>query len=182
MDLTEKEISSKILFRGKILNLRYDIVRLPNGQEASREIVEHMGGVGIVAVTGEGKLLMVRQYRRPYDEVILEIPAGKLNEGEDPEECGRRELLEETGCTAKNFDYLGSFYATPGFSNETIYLYLATGLARGEMHLDADEFLNLEEYSLQEVENMIDSGEIHDGKTVIGFYRAQKRMRDLDGC
>lgn len=182
MDLTEKEISSKILFRGKILNLRYDIVRLPNGQEASREVVEHMGGVGIVAVTDDGKMLLVRQYRRPYDKVILEIPAGKLNDGEDPKECGVRELLEETGAAAENFDYLGSFYATPGFSNETIHLYLATGLTRGKMHLDADEFLNLEEYSLKEVENMIDSGEIHDGKTVIGFYRAQKHLHRFSDC
>lgn len=169
----EKLIKSEEIFKGKILRLRVDTIEVvQNGNCATREIVEHPGGVGIVALTDEGKVCIVRQYRRPFDEMTLEIPAGKLEWGEDHCSCGVRELSEETGYSAKKFVYLGEFYVTPGFCTEKIHIYLATGLSKGELHTDEDEFVEVYEYSFDELFDMIMSNEIKDAKTVIGIMKA----------
>lgn len=170
MNLFEKEISKEYFFKGKIINLRVDNVSLPNGETATREVVEHPGGVGIVALDGDD-ILLVRQYRRPYDELVLEIPAGKLNYGENHKECGIRELEEETGYKAGKFSYLGYNYPTPGFCNEKIHIYLAEDLKKGEMKLDDDEFLNVERHPFKKAVEMVMKGEIYDSKTIIGILK-----------
>ena len=177
MDMTEKTIDSKILFEGKIIRLRYDTVRLPNGKEAGREIIEHPGGVGIIAVDEKMNVLMVRQYRRPFDRLCLEIPAGKLNYGEEHYDCGVRELEEETGVKAGRFEYLGVFYPSPGFCKEVLHLYLATELVPGKPHLDEDEFLEVETYPLSKLVEMVMNGEIHDGKTILAILMANEKFR-----
>jgi len=172
---TEKTIGSKPLFSGKVINLRKDTVTLPNGQTATREVVEHPGGVSIVAQKEDGKVLLVRQYRRPFDKEMIEIPAGKLEYGEDHYTCGLRELQEETGYKAGNYQYLGGFYPTPGFCNEIIHIYFASELTKGEMHLDEDEFLDVIEADVDKVFAMIETGEITDGKTIIGILLSKQR-------
>ncbi len=169
----EKLIKSDKIFEGKILKVRVDTVEIvQNGNSATREIVEHPGGVGIVALTEEGKICLVKQYRRPFDCMTMEIPAGKLEWGEDHYECGVRELSEETGYSAKEFVYLGEFYVTPGFCTEKIHIYLATGLEAGSTHLDEDEFVEIYEYTFDELFDMIMANEIKDAKTVIGIMKA----------
>ncbi|MGB9779423.1 NUDIX hydrolase [Caldanaerobacter sp.] len=168
MDVKEETVSSKRIFEGKIINLRVDEVKLPNGKVTTREVVEHPGGVSIVAVTNEGKLLLVKQYRKPAEEILLEIPAGKLEKGEDPKECAKRELSEETGYEAGYLKHLLTFYTTPGFSNEKMYLYFAKDLKKVKVHPDEDEFLEVVEYSPEELWQMILKNMIKDSKTVIG--------------
>lgn len=177
MVFEEKTVSSKKIFDGKIIKVKIDTVSLPDGKTASRELVEHPGGVGIVALTDDGKIIMVRQYRKPLDCAIYEIPAGKLDKNEDVEACGRRELLEETGATAENFIYLGFIYPSPGFTDEVTHMYLATGLHFGEKNLDDDEFLDVEFFARDEVLRMIMNNEINDAKTVAGFFKAEKMLK-----
>ncbi len=178
MNLEETFVSSETIFEGKIIKVRRDMVRLPNGDEASREIVEHMGGVAIVALDDEENVYMVRQYRRPFDKVILEIPAGKLDHlGEDHFDCGKRELKEETGLTAERYDYLGSFMVSPGFCQELIHIYLARELSSGSMDLDPDEFLQVEKIPFSELLEMIMNNQIEDAKTVIGVLKANELLR-----
>lgn len=165
MNLIEKQISSDYKFKGRIINLRVDEALLPNGKTASREVIEHPGGVCIAALTDNDELYMVRQFRYPYSEVVLELPAGKREWGEEPEPCGRRELTEETGMTAENFKFLGELYPSPGYVGEIIYLYLATKLKSGEMNPDEDEFLECEKIPLNKLVDMVLSGEIKDAKT-----------------
>ena len=169
----EKLIESETLFEGKIIKLIKEKVELPNGNEASREIVRHPGGVSIVALDDDNNVYMVRQYRRPFDKIMLEIPAGKLNYGEDHFECGKRELEEETGMLAKKYDFLGKFCLTPGFCDEVHYIYLARNLEKGVMHPDEDEFLEVEKIPFDELFNMIMANEISDCKTVIGILKAK---------
>lgn len=169
----EKLIKTDKIFAGKIINVRVDSVRVTqNGNTATREIVEHPGGVGIVAVNDEGKVCIVKQYRRPFDDFVVEIPAGKLEWGEDHYECGRRELREETGYSAQSFVYLGEFYTSPGFCNEKIHIYLAQGLTAGENDLDEDEFVEVDWYTLEELVEMVMNNDIKDGKTAIGILKA----------
>ncbi|MEQ2129209.1 NUDIX hydrolase [Caldanaerobacter subterraneus KAk] len=168
MEQKEPTVSTKKVFEGKIINLRVDEVRLPNGRITTREIVEHPGGVSIVAVTNDGKILLVKQYRKPAEEVLLEIPAGKLEKGEDPLECAKRELSEETGYEAGHIEHLITFYTTPGFSNEKMYLYFAKDLKKSKIHPDEDEFLEVGEYSPEELWKMILENKIKDSKTIIG--------------
>lgn len=165
MKLSEKTLSSELLYEGKIINLYRDTVELENHTNAMREVVHHPGGVSIVALTEDEQVYMVRQFRYPYHKVILEIPAGKLSPGEDPLECGKRELEEETGMTAKQYENLGDFYPSVGYVDEVIYCYLATGLTSTQQHLDEDEFLDVELIPLKTLYQMILSGEIQDGKT-----------------
>ena len=174
MDMSEKTLASEVLFEGKIITLRRDTVLLPNGKEATRGVVEHPGGVAIVPVDDAGNVLMVRQYRRPFDRLVLELPAGKLNYGEDHRACGIRELEEETGMKAKQFTYMGAFYPTPGFCQEIIHLYLATGLYAGTVHLDEDEFLEVERYPFADVVEMVMRGELQDAKSAIGILKAKE--------
>ena len=177
MNLHEKTITSEKIFEGKVITLRYDTVVLPNGKEAGREIIEHPGGVAVVALDEEGNVYLVRQYRHPFEKILLEIPAGKLNYGEDPFSCGVRELKEETGLSAKQFDFLGSFMVSPGFCGEKIYIYLARGLSAGDMNLDPDEFLEVEKMPLSNLMDMIMANEIEDGKTVIGILKTNEYLK-----
>ena len=149
MNLEEKTVKKNYIYKGKIVNLRKDDAMLPNGKMCVREIVEHAKGVVLAALTEDNELIFVRQFRYPYMEVVLELPAGKVEEGEDPLEAGKRELLEETGVTAEEYIDLGEFYPSCGFTDEIIYMYLAKGLSQGSQHLDEDEFLNVEKIPLQ---------------------------------
>ncbi|AGB18935.1 NUDIX hydrolase [Thermoanaerobacterium thermosaccharolyticum] len=169
MNLNEPTKNSNTIFSGRIINLRIDDVVLPNGKVAKREIVEHGGGVSILAINKDGKIIMVKQYRKPAEKVLLEIPAGKLNIGEKPDECAKRELMEETGYIAKELKHLFSFYPSPGFSTEVLHLYLANDLEKGTPHTDPDEFLNVYEYSVDEIKEMIENGLIEDAKTLIAL-------------
>lgn len=168
----EKLVKSDKIFEGKIIRVKVDTVEIAQNKNiATREIVEHPGGVAIVAITNEGKVCLVKQYRRPFDDFLLEIPAGKLEWGEDHRECGIRELREETGYSADKFEYLGEFYLTPGFCNEKIHIYLAEGLTMGEKDLDENEFTQVCEYTFDELIDMIMKNEIKDGKTAIGIMK-----------
>lgn len=176
MDLTEKPIDSRNLYRGRIVTLRLDTVELPNGAHATREVVEHCGGVCLAALTDAQELLFVRQYRYPYRRVLLELPAGKLEPGEDPLEGGKRELSEETGASAREFRSLGVMYPSVGYTDEVLYLYLATGLSVGEMHPDADEFLEIERIPLARAVEMVMAGEIEDSKTQIAVLKTARLL------
>ena len=151
MDLTEKTLESREVYRGRILRVREDRVLLPNGQEAQREIVEHPGGVGILALDADGCAVMVRQYRYAFGQTLLEIPAGKREKGEQPDETARRELQEEVGATAREWQSLGEVIASPGCYDEVLYLYLARDLTFGAQHPDEDEFLNVERIPFDEL-------------------------------
>lgn len=165
MDLTEKTLSQKYIFQGKILKMRLDEALLPNGTTAAREVIEHPGGVCVAALTADDRLLFVRQFRYPYGEIIPELPAGKRDPGEDPLTTGKRELKEETGYTAKNYIPLGRVYPSPGYFNEVIYLYLATDLTAGKVAPDEDEFLEVEKIPLATAVKMVMADEITDAKT-----------------
>jgi len=173
MSFFEKQLESKIVYEGLIVNIKRDVAELQNGNSAEREVVVHPGGVGIVAVTDDRKVLMVRQYRYPMQEVVLEIPAGKLDADEDPFECAVRELSEETGYTANNYVDLGAIYPSPGFCRETLYLYLALDLVPGEMHLDVNELLSVEQVDMDELIRQIMANELKDAKSVIGVLKAK---------
>ncbi len=166
MNLIEKQLSSEYIYEGRIIKLRRDTALLPNGEEATREVVEHNGGVCVAALTEHDEVLFVRQFRYPYGEVVTEIPAGKRDSAaEDPLECGRRELKEETGAVAESFIPLGRLYPTPGYCGEIIWMYAAVGLKYGEQSLDEDEFLNVVKIPLDKAVEKIMSGEITDAKT-----------------
>lgn len=176
MNLTEKRKSSKTIYDGKIVRLQKDTAILPDGCEAVREVVRHPGGVGVVAIDDNDFVYMVRQFRYPLMKETLEIPAGKLNKGEDPKLAAERELLEETGLTAGNMVFMGKFYASPGFCDEIISVYLATDLNQGEAMPDDDEFLNCEKYHISKLKEMIQNGELKDAKTVIGIMLAKDKL------
>lgn len=172
----EKQISSKIVHSGKIVNLRVDKAELQNGRIATREVVEHAGGVGIVALDDDDNLILVRQFRYPIGKEIIEIPAGKLEKGEDPYVCAARELSEETGFEASKIIYLGSFYPTPGYCQEILYIYLARGLTPGKAHPDENEFLDTIKIPLRDFVEMIMNNSVNDAKTIIGVLKAVKYL------
>ncbi|MBE6757925.1 MAG: NUDIX hydrolase [Ruminococcaceae bacterium] len=167
MNLIEKPMSQDYKYKGKIVNMRVDEALLPNGQTALREVVEHPGGVCIAALTDERELLFVRQFRYPYGEVVCELPAGKLERGEDPLLAGKRELEEETGAVAAQYTSLGKLYPTPGYCGEIIHLYLAEGLTFGDSNPDEDEFLEAERIPLDTAVQMVLNGELPDAKTQV---------------
>ena len=177
MDFFEKTIKSEYIFEGRVVRLRYDEVELPDGSLSNREIVEHYGGVAIAAITDDNEIFLVRQYRHPYGEVIYEIPAGKIEKGEDPFECGKRELKEEVGANAQKMTFLGKLYPTPGYCGEIIWMYAATGLTFGEQSPDEDEFLNVKAVPLDEAVEKILSGEITDAKTQAAVLKV-KLLKD----
>ena len=175
MELFEKTLEQEYKYEGRIINLRVDKAELPNGEECTREVVEHNGGVTIAALTDEGELLFVRQYRYPYSEVVLELPAGKLEKGEDPFKAGIRELKEETGAVASKYVDLGKFYPTPGYCGEIIHMYGATGITFGESNPDEDEFLEVEKIPLSTAVEMVLNNEIPDGKTQAAVLKMAMR-------
>lgn len=178
MNLTEITVKEEYLFKGKIIRLRRDEVVLPDGNNAIREVVEHNGGVCVAPLTDDGKLLMVRQFRYPYKEEILELPAGKRDSlDEDPLACGIRELKEETGAVTDKLTFLGQLYPTPGYCGEIIWLYAATGLHFGDQTPDEDEFLEVESHDLDTVVDWVLSGKITDAKTQAAVLKI-KILRD----
>ncbi len=170
MIVEEKTISNERIYDGVILNLRRDKVTVKGGKTSYREIVEHPGGVVIAAVTPEGKIPMVKQYRKAAEKAVLEIPAGKLEKNEDPSEAGLRELKEETGYTAKTIDYVNSFYSSIGYSDEVLHLYIARDLTPGETEFDDNEAIDIYEYSIDELLEMIFDRTIEDAKTIIAIF------------
>ncbi len=168
----EKTLEQSYVFRGKIVSLRVDTAELENKKTATREVVEHPGGVCVLPLDDNGNVTLVRQFRYPYMEELLELPAGKRSPGEDPLECGKRELTEETGLAAEKYTSLGELYPSPGYLNEVIYLYLATGLTHVGQKLDEDEFLDVCTMPLSEAVDMVLDGRIKDAKTGIALLKA----------
>lgn len=177
MDFTEKPLKQDYLYRGKIVNLRVDNAELPDGTTALREVIEHPGGVCVAALTDKEELLFVEQFRYPYMETVLELPAGKLEYGEDPFEAGKRELQEETGAAAKNYRDLGKLYPTPGYCGEIIHMYLAENLTFSEQHLDEDEFLEVRRIPLETAFQMVMRNEIRDSKTQVGILKTYQLIK-----
>ena len=173
MNFEEKTVSSEEIYDGKIIKVRKEKVELPDGRLAMRELIGHPGGVGIIAVDGDGKVFMVTQYRIAAKSEMLEIPAGKLGCGEDPLECGAGELIEETGYKAEEFTHLGEYYATPGYCEEKLNIFLARKLTFVGQNLDDGEFLNVSKYSLDELYQMVMDNKIYDAKTAIAILKAK---------
>ncbi|MBO5873357.1 MAG: NUDIX hydrolase [Clostridia bacterium] len=166
MNLKEKQLSSDKIYSGRIISLFNDKIELPDKREAYREYVKHPGGICVVPVTDDNEVLLVRQYRYPYGEEVVEIPAGKRDSREEDTLIGgKRELKEELGITADRFVFLGEFYPTPGYTDEVIYMYAAFGLHFGAPSPDDDEFVLPEKYHIDTLVDMILKGEIKDGKT-----------------
>ncbi|MCG0275001.1 MAG: NUDIX hydrolase [Thermosediminibacteraceae bacterium] len=170
MDFFEATINTKNIFSGKILKLRVDEVKLPNGKVSTREIVEHPGAVAIVPIDDDENVIMIKQYRKPVEEVLLEIPAGKLEKNEDIKTCAQRELLEETGFKAEKLLHIIDFYTTPGFSNEKMSLFLGQNLKKAQGKADEDEFIKIEKIPLSKALKMVHNGEIKDAKTIVGLF------------
>ncbi|MBR6522660.1 MAG: NUDIX hydrolase [Oscillospiraceae bacterium] len=177
-NLFEKTLTSEQVYEGKIVNIRMDSVELVNGKTSFREVVEHAGGVVILAVDDNNRAYMVRQFRYPIGRAMLEVPAGKLEKGEDPLEGAIRELREETGLTAEKLIYFGGTYPSPGFCDEQLHIYLALGLTHGEACPDEDEFLNLEVVDLDELVQMVMSGKLLDGKSINAIFMAREYLRN----
>ena len=176
MHLEEKTLSSEQKFDGKVVKLFVDQAELENGEKVIREVIKHPGGVCILPLDEENNVLMVRQFRYPAHKVLLEIPAGKMEYGEDHRECGLRELKEETGCTCDEFTYLGNIIPTPAYDTEVIHMYLARGLHSGEQKLDADEFLDVEKIPLDKAVEMVMNNEIADAKTQIALLKTKQML------
>ena len=176
MECIEKRVDGETKYSGIIVRVRLDRAELENGKIVRREVVEHPGGVGILPVDENGICYMVRQFRYPFQRQLLEIPAGKLEYGEDPLECAVRELSEETGFTADRLVYMGKCLTSPGFSSETLHIYLALGLHAGRSHLDEDEFLNVEKHSIAELCGMAERNELEDAKTIIAVLKAERYL------
>ena len=173
MELTEKTLSSQPIYNGRIIKVHVDTVELPNGNTSTREIVNHPGGVGILALDQDNNVLTVTQYRYAYQKSLLEIPAGKLEEGEDPYCAALRELQEETGASTDALTPLGDVYPSPGFTDEIIRLYLARNLTWGEMHPDDDEFLDVQRIPFPMLLDQVLRGEITDAKTCVAVMKAK---------
>ena len=180
--LREIQTETEDIFDGVILNVKRDRVRLPNGHESVREVIRHLGAVCVVPVTEDGRVVVERQYRYPIDQVITEIPAGKLDsKEEDRLHAAKRELAEETGITADHWTDMGLYYPAPAYSDEKITMYLAQGLHLGKQHLDEDEFLNVEFVPLEELAEEILSGTITDGKTQVAILKAAMLLKKQKG-
>ena len=165
----ERTLATRQIYKGRIVNLRIDTVELPSGRQTSREIVEHSECVAVVAVDAENNVLLVRQYRKPVEKELLEIPAGGVEPGEQPEECAKRELQEETGYLPQEIERLGGFYSSPGFCTEFLHLYLATNLIPSQLSTDVDESIELVRVPLSQIPQLIASGEICDAKSIAGL-------------
>ncbi len=174
MEYNEKTVSEKHIYKGNIINVDLITVTLPDGRQATRDIVRHPGASALIPLNEKGEMYMVRQFRKPLDAVSLEIPAGKLDHGEAPLICAGRELKEETGLTAGKLTHLVSVHSTPGFSDEVLHLFAATDLKEGESCADEDEFISTEKYTVEQLLDMILEGKITDAKSIIGIFLADK--------
>ncbi len=178
MELYEKQLASKQIFDGKVVKLFVDDIELPNGKGAFREVVRHPGAVCVIPITDEGEVIMVKQFRYPFSSVLLEIPAGKLEIGEDPLDAVKRELEEESGVVAENVEFIGMTYTTVAFTDEKIYTYMATGLSYTESHPDEDEFLEVVKIPLDALVEMVMTGEIKDSKTQVAILKADRLLKE----
>ncbi len=172
--LVERLLDSTQVYQGHFLDVRRDRVTLPDGKTSHREYIRHPGAVMVVPLLDDGRLLMERQYRYPMARVMLEFPAGKLDAGEHPLDCGRRELLEETGYSAREWAYAGVLHNAIAYSDEGIHIYFARGLMRGAQQLDEGEFLELVTHSVEELDALAQRGELTDAKTLIGLLWLQR--------
>jgi ADP-ribose pyrophosphatase len=181
MEYTEKTLKTEDIYQGNIIKIQNLTVSLPNGKEATRDIVLHPGAAVVVPVNNKGELYMVKQFRKPLDITTLELPAGKLDSAtEDPKVCAERELMEETGLRAGKLEHLISIHTTPGFCNEVIHMYLATELTQGESCTDEDEFLDVEKIHITNLVNMVLEHKITDAKTIIGVLMAERMLRNKE--
>lgn len=171
MNLEEKTIETKKIYSGRIINIRIDRVELPNRKITIREIAEHPGAAAIVPITADNDVILIEQYRTAAGKTLLEIPAGKLEKGEDPHNCAERELFEETSFKPGETEYLTRFYTSPGFCNEIIYLYLGKNVEKVSFqnNLQEDEFINIKKISIEKALEKVYKGEIIDSKTIIGL-------------
>ena len=182
MVVEEITLSSERIYEGKILNLRKDTVTVKEGRVSHREVVEHRGGVVILGVTVEGKIPMIRQYRKAAGQVMFELPAGKLEKGEDPMEAALREFKEETGYTAAAIRHVSSFYPTVGYSEEVLHIYFAEDLTAGDMEPDDNESIDIEEYEPEALYKLIDSGGMNDGKSLIALLLYRNCVTSTVAC
>lgn len=169
MNLFEKTLHKESIYKGAIIDLEVHDIELPDGQTSKRELVYHNGAVAVCAINPDNQVILVRQYRKPAEKTLLEIPAGKLEINEERESAAKRELEEETGYIAENLELITEMYGSPGFSNEKISIYLAKDLKIGEMNLDDDEFIEIETYNIEEITSMLQNQEIEDAKTIIAL-------------
>ena len=166
MDILEKTMNRKTIYSGKVITLDVETVLLPNNKVASREIVRHPGAVAILPIDDQGNIYFVKQFRKAIEHELLEIPAGKLEKGEEPSQCALRELQEEIGFTSNKLTFINQIYTSPGFADEKIYIFKAENLVKSELMKDEDEFINIYRYRPDEAFNMIKNGKIRDAKTI----------------
>lgn len=178
MNFTEKTLSVNTIFKGKIIDVHVDDIELPDGKKAKREVVEHGGGVCVAPLTDNDELLMVRQFRYPFSRELLEVPAGKLEKGEDPLDAGIRELEEECGVVADKVISLGEIYPTVAYCSEIIRMYAAVDLHKTKQNLDDGEFLHIEKVKFSEALSMVMSGEIRDAKTVAAILKLEVMKKE----
>ena len=176
MELKEETVSQETVYEGIIVNIRQDKARLTDGRVTGREVIEHPGGVAVFALDEEERVILVRQFRYPVGEVVLELPAGKLEKGEDPRDSGLRELEEETGLRPGTFLSMGCSFSSPGILEERIHLFFAKDLVQGPSHPDDGEFLEIVRVPYTELMDMVRRGEIHDSKTLAGILKASLLM------
>jgi ADP-ribose pyrophosphatase len=175
-DLTETELSSEMVFQGSLLHVKRDQVRLPNGNKTGREYIVHPGAVLVIPVLDDRRLVFERQFRYPLRKAFIELPAGKIDPNEDTLITGQRELLEETGYTAREWRYLAALHPCIGYSDEIIHIYLASGLRAGDHNRDHDESLEVFTLTLDEAMQALRRGDITDGKTMIALFWAEKNL------
>ncbi|WP_113674838.1 NUDIX hydrolase [Vallitalea guaymasensis] len=179
MDKKIKRLDRKEVFNGKRVRLVIDKLKMPNDKEVNWELITHPGAAAVIPVDNDGNVIMVRQYRNAADDYVLEIPAGGVEEGEDPSICAKRELEEETGYKSDNIEYLLKFYSSIGITDEMISIYVATDLQESQQNLDDDEYVTIEKYKLDELVDMIYSGQITDGKTISGLLAYKCKLNDM---
>ena len=173
MHLQEKTISSDLIYEGPIFTITHDKAELENSKTAVRDVLHHNGGVCVIPITENNEIFLVKQFRYPFQTVTREVPAGKLEYGEQPELCGRRELKEEVGAEAESFEYLGCLYPTVAYDTEKIYMYLARGLSFSEQDLDDGEFLDVRKMPLKQAFEMAMAGQLPDAKTQTAVLKAK---------
>ena len=174
MHLQEKKLTSDVRYEGPIFTITHDTAELENGKTAVRDVLHHHGGVCVIPITENNEIFLVKQFRYPFQTVTREVPAGKLEKGEDHAVCGRRELLEETGYTCSEYVYLGEMLPTPAYNSEVTHMYLAKGLTFSSQNLDPDEFLDVERIPLAEAVKQVMDGTIRDGKTQVTIMKAAR--------